>query len=149
MNPLGCVCGTSLTSMKPSLFIKPSVVGSAAFNGAPVFLPSNNPRIPASRPVPRNLPVFNLAPRPAIPPVSNAPLRASSVDAPPILFPTKLPRPEAKANGIVGSKKGATIGSAIGAIFLTTLLTDLNNFLRKNSGCPVTGFMLFSSLPTM
>ena len=105
MNPLGCVCGTSLTSMKPSSFIKPSVVGFAASNAPPTFL-LPNPRIPTSSPVARKflLPVFAIAPRPAIPPVSSAPLRASSVDAPPILFPTKLPRPEAKANGIVGSK---------------------------------------------
>ena len=47
------------------------------------------------------------------------------------------------------------IESAIGATFLTTLITfltaffsPLNSFLRKNSGCPVTGLIEFNSLPT-
>ena len=101
MNPLG-----SVTVPVPSGKSTPNsgvFLSNVASNGPPTFL-LPNPRIPKSSPVAKNLPPFTAAPRPAIPPVSSAPLRASSVDAPPILFPTKLPRPEAKANGIVGSK---------------------------------------------
>ena len=54
-----------------------------------------------------------------------------------------------------GAIKLRAIGTIIGAAFfktlptlLTTLLTDLNNFLKKNSGNPVVGFKLFLDSPT-
>ena len=41
-----------------------------------------------------------------------------------------------------------TIGTITGATFLNTFLIDLNAFLKKNSGCPVIGFIEFNPLPT-
>ena len=75
--------------------------------------------------------------------------KASCGFCPPIKPPAKLPIPVDKNKGIAGNKKGAAIGNTIGASFLTVFFKPLNNFLRKNSGCPVSGFIEFSSLPTI
>ena len=53
-----------------------------------------------------------------------------------------------------GSSGGTAInitasGTTIGATVLTSFLTLLTSFLKKNSACPVRGLMLFASPPTV
>ena len=99
----------------------------------------------------------------AKPPLIKPDLRASLKLPPPIRVPIPLPKklaPNVPAPNM-GPKKGtpkaaAAIGSIIGAAFFTTLTTAFTAFftalkmlLKKNSGSPVSGFMLLRSLPTM
>ena len=101
----------------------------------------------------------------AMPPPIRPALKESLRLAPPISEPIPPPRklaPKVPAPKD-GPKKGipkaaAAIGSTIGAAFLTTFQTFLatfftppQNFLIKpqNSGRPVSGLMLLSSLPTI
>ena len=100
--------------------------------------------------------------RPARPPEIKPDLRESLMLAPPIKDPMPLPKklapkvPAPNAGPKNGTPKAAAaIGSTIGASFFATLttlltafLTALNTLLKKNSGRPVSGFMLLSSLPT-
>ena len=100
--------------------------------------------------------------RPAIPPLIRPALSESLMLAPPIKDPMPLPKklaPKVPAPN-VGPKNGtpniaAAIGSTTGATFfailttfLTAFLTDRKTLEIKNSGRPVSGFMLLSSLPT-
>ena len=90
-----------------------------------------------------------ILPNPAKPPATTALRNASFGFCPPIIPPANVPIPVDKNKGIVGNKNGAAIGNTTGASFFTTFLIPLNNFLIKNSGCPVTGFIEFNSLPTI
>ena len=116
----------------------------------------NPATFPGSTVEPKKLPPATILPAPAVRPVIIPDFNESFKPLPAIKLPAVLPNPAAKARGIVGSKIGAAIASTTGATFLTTFLTVLTtflktffSFLRKNSGCPVSGFKEFNSLPTI
>ena len=84
-----------------------------------------------------------------LPPPKRVPIPEPRAAAPTVPAPNAVPINAGKP------KADAAMGTTMGATFLTSLATDLNAFLtplnieeKKNSGIPVTGLMLFSSLPT-
>ena len=117
---------------------------------------------PAVLTPPINVPPLVKEPIPAptapIEPAITASFKESLIEAP--LISEAIPLPNAAPQ--IGPKKYVpTIGSTTGAIFLTTLTTFLATFFTvlviflkaflkkpKNSGAPVSGFMLFESEPT-
>ena len=97
-----------------------------------------------------------------MPPLIRPDLRESLRLLPPARAPSPPPTnpapnvPAANAGPRKGTPKadnaiGRTIGAAFLAkptTFLTAFLTERKIFLKKNSGIPVVGLMLFNSLPT-
>ena len=115
--------------------------------GKPLLTPAINSPPCATLPMPEARP-------PTAPPI-RADLNAS-FRLPPW---TNVPIPDPKAPAAIvpkpGNMKFKPTERMTGASFLKTLTTPLtaflmplNIFFRKNSGWPVTGLMLFSSLPT-
>ena len=83
-----------------------------------------------------------------LPPPASVPMPPPKKLAPNVPIPKEGPR---KGTPNAAAAIGRTIGAAFLttlATFLTTFLTALKTLLKKNSGKPVTGFMLFNSLPT-
>ena len=116
----------------------------------------NPATFPGSTLEPKKLPPATIFPAPAVRPVIIPDFNESFKPLPAIKLPAVLPNPAARATGIAGSKTGAAIANTTGATFLTTFLifltvffTSFLSFLRKNSGCPVSGFKEFNSLPTI
>ena len=108
--------------------------------------------------------------RPAVKPDKPAPLSADAVSSPASLLAPKLPIPAPRADPAIlpiaaepampkepkappiadpipGAIKDPAMAPSMGAAFLKTFFIPPKSFLKKNSGLPVTGLMLFSLLP--
>ena len=107
------------------------------------MLPARNDEIPP------DTPEANPPNAPAVIPALRASLK--SPPAASVLIPEPAAAPNIGPRGVIAKAIGNTTGSAFlttFTTFLTNFLTPLKSFLRKNSGCPVTGFSELSSLPT-